>query len=124
MATSGTSTITAGESSKVVDHTYGTSSFTVIPNFDRDVGTVWFTAKTATQFTIHITNVDLEADTDFTWAIAGVSAVSEPSATQYAVIANILAMPDVPAYAELGFATESAYEDYVSRLVDRASRQI
>jgi hypothetical protein len=69
MATSGTATIPALASSVEVTHTYGSADFVVVWNSERDLGTVTITDKSATAFTINITNVDFEADTDISWAI-------------------------------------------------------
>ncbi|MFA5307152.1 MAG: hypothetical protein WC365_06925 [Candidatus Babeliales bacterium] len=126
MATSGTATIPALASSVVVTHTYGSATFVVVWNAERDLGTVTITDKSTTQFTINITNVDFEADTSVAWAITtGIrEADTAPAANQYCALANISAMPDVPGYQELNFTSQSDFEDYVSRLIDRASRHI
>ncbi|MFA5307665.1 MAG: hypothetical protein WC365_09510, partial [Candidatus Babeliales bacterium] len=64
--------------------------------------------------------------TSISWAITtGIrEADTAPSANQYCTLSNITAMPDVPAYQELNFSTQEEYENYVSRLIDRASRHI
>ncbi|MFA5306636.1 MAG: hypothetical protein WC365_04245 [Candidatus Babeliales bacterium] len=126
MTTSGTATITAGNDSVIVEHTYGDDDFVVVWNTSRDVGTVTITDKSSTQFTITISNIEFEEDTSIAWAITtGIrEADTLPSANQYCTISNVLAMPDVPGYQELNFDSQANYETYVSRLVDRASRHI
>jgi len=126
MVTSDTATILAGQLSVVVTHTYGSATFVVVWNAERDLGTVTITDKSTTQFTLNITNMDFEADTSVAWAITtGIrEADTAPAANQYCALANILAMPDVPGYQELNFTSQSDYEDYISRLIDRASRHI
>lgn len=47
-----------------------------------------------------------------------------PETGQYCIISNITSMPDLPDYQELNFTTEEDYTTYITRLVDRASRQI
>lgn len=124
MATSGISSISAGESSKTVTHTYGDDDFTVMYNFGRDVGSVWITGKSATEFTINITNVDIENTTSFTWAIAvGAQEVTTPSTNYYAVLANAIEHSGV-SYNQLGLDSQSDYEDLATRLILKASRLI
>lgn len=124
MATSGVATVLAGESSVSVAHSFGSSSFVVQINTTRDVGAVTYTDKTASSFTINISNMDFEADTVIDWSLLTVDNTVAPSATQYCLVASITDMPDVPTYQELGFADQSTYEDYISRMITACSRFI
>jgi hypothetical protein len=83
MATSGTATIAAGESSVTVtisnvsfdQVTDGTGlqkitrSYIVNYNFERNVGNVQIYNKTATSFTLSISNIDLANETSFVWKL-------------------------------------------------------
>lgn len=71
MATSGTATITAGNTTVTVDHTYGSDDFEVILTPLDDLGgrTAYPSGKTDTQFVINISSMDL-ADHSFDWILA------------------------------------------------------
>jgi len=126
MVTSGTATITSGDTFVAVTHTYGDDDFVVQyePQTNLAGRDVWISDKTASTFKINISSAD-SIDHVFGWAITlGVQEAQTPESGQYCVLANILAMPDVPGSQELNFTLQANYESYVSRLIDRASRHI
>jgi len=124
MATSGTATITSGTTSIEVTHTYGDDDFVVQWNAARDVGSVWITGKSSTVFTINISNVDLESDTDIAWAIVvGAQEETAPSTNYYCVLANAIEESGV-SYNQLGLDSQNDFESLVTRTMLQASRLI
>lgn len=123
MALSGSATISAGDTSVSVTHTYGASPPAVLIEPQTDLGgrSVWVSGKTATTFVINISSSDV-GDHTFAWAIGGVTE-AEATGEQYCTVAKAKEAAGY-AYTELGFADDNAYETFISECIDRASRFI
>jgi hypothetical protein len=90
MATSGQATITAGNTSVTVDHTFGVDTFEAILTPLDDLGgrTFYPSNKTATQFDINISDMDF-ADHSFDWIL--VEGTPSPAAEEdhYCTVAQV-----------------------------------
>lgn len=67
----GSDTITAGNTSKVVNHSFGGTPNIVIPSFTSDNGGKrwWITDKTSSTFTINISGGPYFQDITFDWGV-------------------------------------------------------
>ena len=118
MATSGTWTIPAGQTEVVVTHTYGATPQYIGLTASTDLAgrTLSFKDATSTQFTVYFDSMDM-SDHSGTWTIY--QAAFE--------LNNYCAVSDAGrdfTYDELGFEDDTAYQNYVTNAVARASRYI